>query len=108
MWLTLELCTRKEMLDIIREFLSEEEREKAVWYIFCRRKAEKEKEISVCKDAENYNRKKYEDLKQQMRNATPSEIRIIHDDMVSALKAADYAKMRYLRLLKEIKTKKVR
>ncbi|MBQ8497825.1 MAG: hypothetical protein IJ489_10290 [Clostridia bacterium] len=106
MRLTLELCTRKDMLDIIRAFLSEEEQEQAIENILSRRKAEKEKELSSWKDAEEYNRKKYEDLKQQMRNASPSEIRTIHDDMVSALKACDYAKMRYQRLLKEIENKK--
>ncbi len=37
-----------------------------------------------------------------MRTATHAEIRMIHDDMISALKAADYTKMRCQRLLKEI------
>lgn len=101
--LKLELCTRKELMEIIRNFLSLEERETALDYVRDQRKEEKEKELSSWKMAEEYNRKKYEDLKTRMRNAHSSEIRMIHDDMVSALKAADYAEMRYKRILKELK-----
>lgn len=103
MRLTLELCTRKELMEIIRNFLSLEERETALDYVRDQRKEENEKELSSWKAAEELNRKRYEDLKQQMRTVTHAEIRMIHDDMVSALKAADYAEMRYKRILKELK-----
>ena len=99
----LEGCTRKELMKIIRKYLSAEEQETAFDYIQGQRKEDKEREISSWKAAEEYNRKKYDDLKNQVRNAGSENIRILHDDMVSASKACDYAKMRQHRLLKEIK-----